>query len=100
MDYVLKLTLVIILKVVGVTDNCGCNSPRQERFEFPIQDITSISNINLHIDEDIFDPEELCKLKNKVICEFLDILNKLECGIQPDLEFLLQEISLIYIYDE
>lgn len=75
--------------------NCGCN-PIQEPFEFPIidspsNDCISFENNNI---------EDLYELKCKVICEFYEILNKLECGIQPDLEFLLQEISLIYILNE
>ena len=39
------------------------------------------------------------ELKQKAICEYQIIIQKLECGIQPDLEFLLEEISLIEILD-
>jgi hypothetical protein len=39
----------------------------------------------------------LQELKNKIICEFLGIIDNLECGIRPDLEFLLEEISLVEI---
>ena len=39
------------------------------------------------------------KLKNKIICEYLGIIDKLECGIQLDLEFLLEEISLVDIIE-
>lgn len=100
MDYVPK-QLIIILAAVGVTDDCRCSKPKQERIEFPIQDTTyGINSYPNEDNDDILNPQELCELKNKVICEFLDIIKKLNCGIQPDLEFLLQEISLIYIYDE
>jgi len=39
------------------------------------------------------------ELKNKIICEYLGIIDKLECGIQLDLEFLLEEISLVDILE-
>lgn len=82
---------------------CGCN-PVQEQFEFPILDniFTKINNENLNINNCCRlqkDKENFCELKNKVICDFQQIIKKLECGIQPDLEFLLEEISYIYIYD-
>lgn len=75
-------------------NRCGCN-PISEKFEYPILDNFS----------DIFiaecpKKENLCKLKQKIICEFLDIINKLKCGIQPDLESILEEISFVYIYEE
>jgi len=41
----------------------------------------------------------ICELKEKIIYEYLDIINKLECGIQEDLEFLLEEISLVDIME-
>lgn len=81
---------------------CGCQK-NYTNFEFPI--IDSCGNISIVNNNDIennYQPtlDELCELKRKIICDFQDIMNKLECGIQPDLEFLLQEISLIYIYDD
>ena len=81
---------------------CGCN-PTQEPFEFPISSCNCGSNIN-NQDFDIKDYycelDDIFELKQKIICDFQDVIDKLECGIQPDLEFLLQEISLVYIYDE
>ena len=44
--------------------------------------------------------DEIECLKKKVICEYNEILRQLECGIQPDIENLLEEISLIDIYYE
>lgn len=78
-------------------NRCGCN-PIQEPFEFPIignskgffedkfQELFPIVN---NIDE----------LKDKIICEYIGIIDKLECGIQLDLEFLLEEISLVDILE-
>lgn len=39
-------------------------------------------------------------LKEKVICEFTKIISDLEMGIQTDLEFLLEEISVIALDNE
>ena len=76
---------------------CCCkNEP--EQIEFPIEDC--FKNQEIYIDDYYPDVKNLCELKQKIILDFLNIVNKLECGIQPDLEFLLQEISLIYIYNE
>lgn len=80
----------------------NCCNPIQEPFEFEISDNSYINNV-----VDIsFDGKCCCcsdnslyELKQKVICEFQQIIDQLECGIQPDLELLLQEISLIYIHD-
>lgn len=76
---------------------CGCN-PTPEQFEFPIID----DNINKYKFDfgTISNFKDLCQLKSKIICDFQDIVKSLECGTQPDLEILLQEISLIYINNE
>lgn len=89
MDYVLPKT---ILTIVVVANKCGCN-PTPEPFEFPIQNSTSL---NIPFEDDEIDLEGMCELKQKIICDFQNILKQLECGIQPDLEFLLEEISAVY----
>lgn len=76
--------------------NCGCG-PVPEPIEFDI-----IENPSIYINSGIILPNKIdnyCCLIKKIIQEYLDIINKLECGIQPDLENLLQEISLIEIKD-
>lgn len=78
---------------------CGCN-PIQESYEFPILTNSENNSPNIYIEDYYPNINSLCELKKKIICDFYSIINKLECGIQPDLEFLLQEISLVYIYDE
>lgn len=81
--------------------NCGCNHIVQQPYEFPIFDNDS----ELLKDVKEFDisaqypgTSTLCELKEKIICDFYKILDQLECGIQPDLEFLLEEISFVH-YD-
>lgn len=83
---------------------CGC-IPVQEKFEFPIIDPPDTSNIihNSSLIDD-YNPscanDTICDLKRKIISDFYGILKQLECGSQPDLEFLLQEISLVYISND
>lgn len=77
---------------------CGCN-PVPEPFEFKLpektQIITGVKSPQL---PELFPMvNNLQELKNKIICEFLGIIDNLECGIRPDLEFLLEEISLVEI---
>lgn len=73
--------------------NCGCNPPMRGPIDFNIIDppsfyIDSVTLLPRGTDRDD------C-LKEKIIQEYLDIINKLECGIQPDIENILEEISLI-----
>lgn len=69
---------------------CNC-IPNSEQFEFEIPEENQI-----YISFNVQDNSNIDKLKRKIICEYLEIINKLKCGIQPDLEFLLEEISLIW----
>lgn len=41
--------------------------------------------------------EDLCNVKRKVISDICNVLKQLECGIQPDLEMILEQISLVEI---
>ena len=77
--------------------DCRCN-PIQEPFEFPIIDKNLKQEI--HIEDYYPNLCNICELKEKIIYDFYSIISKLNCGIQPDLEFLLEEISMVYIYDE
>lgn len=76
--------------------SCGCN-PIPVPYEFPIN-----SSISSNVGSDVIfeniglNQGTICELKQKIICDFQNILKKLECGIQPDLEFLLEEISVVY----
>ena len=75
--------------------NCGCREIPHEPFEFKIK--TQPTNItpNIHLMNN--NDKDWCRLKTKIICDFHDIIRQLECGIQPDIELLLEEISLMYI---
>lgn len=78
-------------------NRCGCN-PVPGPYEFPIIE-KPIKRTSIQIECCESEPD-YCGLKAQIISEFLDILQKLECGIQPDLEVLLEEISIIYINEE
>lgn len=39
------------------------------------------------------------ELKAKIICEFLNLISYIERGYHPDYEFILEEISLLEIYN-
>ena len=73
--------------------NCGCKETPQP-FEVEIPILTYKNNSNITFDIPICNPEK-DYLKEKIIQDFLNIVDKLECGIQPDLENLMEEISLI-----
>ena len=78
-------------------NNCGCNTPKIIPIEYSIPENY---NINYYqIPEVKTYTSNIEELKDKIICEYLGIINNLECGIQPDLEFLLEEISLVEIND-
>lgn len=80
------------------TLNCGCNDPTHHYIEFHIRghiDKTSSPSIQLPREDSRID-----ELKDKIICEYLNIIDKLECGIQEDLRTLLEEISVLEINEE
>ena len=76
--------------------NCGCIELDFRLKEYEIKDSPK-SHPKVHLE--IFNNLDIQELKDKVICEYERIIHQLECGIQPDLEFLLEEISLIDIYE-
>ena len=77
---------------------CGCN-PVSEPFEFSI-----LSDPRRHYNSEqlpvLFPVErKLSNLKDKIIYEYMEIIDKLECGIKENLELLLEEISLVDILE-
>lgn len=76
--------------------DCGCIEIKHEPLEFeitgPVPNLTRYSIVLPNTSE-----EDWCRLKNKIIFDFQDVVKKLECGIQPDIELLLEEISLMYM---
>ena len=75
--------------------NCGCNPPSYDYIEFNIPDIKKPDNSSPVLLQNKFD--HTGELKNKIVCDYFNIIDKLECGIQPELADLLEEISLIEI---
>ena len=76
---------------------CRCN-PKPEPIEFPISD--SLKDKGIRGIPELFPiNNNICELKQKIIQEYLQIIDNLECGIQNNLEFLLEEISLIDIIE-
>lgn len=77
--------------------NCGCNPVSNEQFEFNISSSNSrttfYSNLSALLPKG--NDSDIDNLECKTVQDYYDILNQLECGIQPDLEFLLEEISII-----
>ena len=74
--------------------NCGCNPIQDNSKEF----IISPNQNSKFLDSKVVLPklkEKDCELRNKIISDFYNIIDKLECGIQEDLEILLEEISIL-----
>ena len=46
------------------------------------------------------DKDSIHRLKNKVSCEFLDLLLQVEKGHYPSYEFILQEISFLGLHNK
>ena len=75
--------------------NCGCGEVTNERFEFNIIDKPINSMV---IDFELPNKTDRTEcLREKIIQDYYKIIDNLECGIQPDLENILEEISLIDI---
>lgn len=76
---------------------CGCREISSGPIEFEIHDCCPQVHINcgplLPNTNDI----DWCNLQSKVICDIQKVIKQLECGIQPDIEIILEEISLIFM---
>lgn len=80
-------------------NRCGCN-PIPEPFEFEITDSNNLKTFKSPLSKELFPlVNDLRELKDKIICEYSQIIDNLECGIRPDLEFLLEQISLVEIME-
>lgn len=77
---------------------CGCPDisiiPIERKIPDDITINTNSANITLKNDRDNIE----C-LKKQIICEYYSIINQLECGIQPDVKLILEEISYIQNYE-
>ena len=76
-----------------------CCKPIIPIFEFDLgNDIFIPGNKNVNIP--IVPETDIDLLKDKIICEYKLIISELERGHKPDLEFLLEEISLVDLNNE
>ena len=78
---------------------CKCCPPIIPIFEFDLTDdifIPSVNDINIPITPET----DIDLLKDKIICEYKLIISELERGHRPDLEFLLEEISVVDLENE
>lgn len=78
---------------------CKCCPPIISNFEFEIGNNIFISNIG-DVTLPIIPETDIDLLKDKIICEYKLIISELEQGKMPDLEFLLDEISTVFIEKE
>lgn len=73
--------------------NCGCNPP-VENGSIVIKGKTPPSYKGIKLPNSTDKTEEL---RCEIIQDFLDVIDNLECGIQPDLQELLEELSILEI---
>ena len=78
---------------------CKCCKPIIPIFEFELGDDIFISNVK-DVNLQIVPETDIDLLKDKIICEYKLIISELERGHKPDLEFLLEEISVVDIENE
>ena len=77
-------------------NNCGCYR-NSYIIEEEIPDIKTVTNFQVKLPV----PElDINYVKQKTINDVLEVIQDLECGTQPELEIILQEISLIEIYGD
>ena len=78
---------------------CKCCRPIIPIFDIPISDdifIPSVKDIKIPITPET----DIDLLKDKIICEYKLIISELERGRRPNLDFLLEEISLVELNNE
>lgn len=75
---------------------CGCREISRTPIEFEIQDCPQV-HINCGPLLPNTNDNDWDNLQKKIICDFQKVVKQLECGIQPDIEIILEEISLIFM---
>ena len=78
---------------------CKCCRPIIPIFEFEINNDIFIPNVK-DINLPIIPETDIDLLKDKIICEYKLIISELEKGHKPNLEFLLEEISVVDLENE
>lgn len=79
-----------------MTFGCGCREISRTPIEFKIESCPQV-HINCGPLLPNTNDEDFDKLRNKIICDFKKVIKQLECGIQPDIEIILEEISLLFM---
>lgn len=79
---------------------CKCCSDLIFEFEFELGNDIFISEKKDNILLPILPETDIDLLKDKIICEYLRIISELEQGKQPEIEFLLEEISAVNLENE
>lgn len=79
-----------------MTFGCGCREISRTPIEFKIQECPQV-HINCGPLLPNTNDEDFDILQNKIICDFKKVIKQLECGIQPDIEIILEEISLLFM---
>ena len=74
--------------------NCGCNPPVENGSIVIKIEKREPSYRGIKLPNSTDKTEEL---KCEIIQDFLDVVDNLECGIQPDLQELLEELSILEI---
>ena len=75
---------------------CGCREIPQGPIEFKIQECPQV-HINCGPLLPNTNDSDWDTLQKKVICDFQKVIKQLECGLQPDIEIILEEISLMFM---
>lgn len=72
--------------------NCGCSNPMTDyqKIEIKFRPIISYDNVKLSNTSD-----RTKELKCEIIQDLYDVIDNLECGIQPDLQEILEQLSII-----
>ena len=79
-----------------MTFGCGCREISRTPIEFKIESCPQV-HVNCGPLLPNTNDEDFDKLQNKIICDFKKVIKQLECGIQPDIEIILEEISLLFM---
>ena len=78
---------------------CKCCPPIISNFEFQISNDIFISE-QQDVKIPIVPETDIDLLKDKIICEYKQIITELERGHRPEVEFLLEEISAVDLENE
>lgn len=78
---------------------CKCCKPILPIFEYNLNDDIFISG-SKDIELSIVPETDIDLLKDKIICEYKSIISELERGHRPNLEYLLEEISVVELENE